>query len=311
MDGGHSSDFSAPPQKLVTGKIESCEHNYILPALFSIILGITIITYIYNQYWRNFKAHEVKFHETSSFMIGLAVLCPTILCVCRVLYRAYSKNAPILVLTVSLGLILCLITGLLWKSFTIVSKTSNNDSERVPNVVEHLDRFANTHADLNLEKPIMQEMKHVVQEERSANTQANLEQEKPLKQKAKYAVKEEQLAMPEQTPPVEEKPSKGISSFNHKIPDCKTYSKQLLSETTLIAPEKYPDGLKGQVDMFNKVIHLTGSSEPGSGYTASALYIMDRHLITGGNSYTSVKDAMEKALIKMCENLRAWPLCKN
>lgn len=130
MDGGHPSGFIAPSQnlqQLFLREIELCEYNYILPALFSTILGAAI--YLCNENWRNVTTREVKFYETSGFMIGLVVLCPTILCVCRVLYRACSEKhfTPVLVFVVSLGLILCLITGIHWKFYSIVS---NNDSEK-------------------------------------------------------------------------------------------------------------------------------------------------------------------------------------
>ena len=216
--------------------------------------------------------------------------------------RAYSGKhcTPVLV---SLGLALCLITVLIiiWKPYTTVSRTSNNDSEEAPRLGEPLDKSVGNQP-LNLEKPLKQET--IEQEERPVGTQADLKQEKPLKQETKETVKEEQPPMPERTPPLEEKPSEHTSSSYHQITDCETYSKQLLSETTLTPKKKHPDRLAGQVIMFDNDIGLTGRPEAGTGYTASALYFIDRQLNTEGNSYTSVEDAIEKALIEMCKNLR-------
>ena len=301
MDGGHPF-VSSPPShnlnQLVSQKSESCEHNYILPALFSTILGTAIYLYMNNEYWR--KAHEDTLYKIIGFIVGIAV-CLTLLYICHILYKAYSKKncTPVLVFSiVFFGLILCLI---IWKLHTIASKTSNNDSDEALSLVEPLDRSVDNQA-LNQEKPLKQET--IEQEERPVDTQADLKQEKPLKQETKETVKEEQPPMPEPTPPLEEKPSEHTSSSYRQITDCETYSKQLLSETTLTPKKKHPDRLAGQVIMFDKDIGLTGRPEAGTGYTASALYFIDRQLNTEGNSYTSVEDAIEKALIEMCKKLR-------
>ena len=294
MDSGHPSVSSAPSHnlnQLVSQKSESCEHIYILPALFSTILVTAIYLYMNNEYWR--KAHEDTLYKIIGFIVGIAV-CLTLLYICHILYKAYSKKnyTPVLVFSiVFFGLILCLI----WKLHTIASKTSNNDSEEAPRLGEPLDKSVGNQP-LNLEKPLEQET--IEQEKRPVGTQAD------LKQETKETVKEEQLPMPERTPPLEETPSKHTSSSYCQKTDCETCSKQLLSETTLTPKKKHPDRLAGQVIMFDKDIGLTGRPEAGKVYTASALYFIDRQLNTEGNSYTSVEDAIEKALIKMCKNLR-------
>lgn len=62
--------------------------------------------------------------------------------------------------------------------------------------------------------------------------------------------------------------------------------------------------------MFGRTIHLTGkpsypvfSGKP-SEYEGDALDIMDRHNNAGALSLLSVEDAIEKALVGTCENIR-------
>ena len=92
--------------------------------------------------------------------------------------------------------------------------------------------------------------------------------------------------------------------------DCKKHSQRLLSEASLTSPTKY--SIQGQVEVFGRTVHLTGeSSVPMIAddykpleFKASAMDILNRQHNTGATSKLNVQDAVEKALIEMCKNLR-------
>jgi len=91
--------------------------------------------------------------------------------------------------------------------------------------------------------------------------------------------------------------------------NCWKYSKEILTQTELTSPKKYQ--VKGQVDIFQRTIYLTGKPSglvlvgTPEEYEAQALYIMGgRHRHTDAMSRLSAEDAMEKALVKMCENFQ-------
>lgn len=86
--------------------------------------------------------------------------------------------------------------------------------------------------------------------------------------------------------------------------DCAKYSRQLLSQAALNTQET--NRVKGQVEMFKQTIHLTAkpSFADPSNYEASALDVMNRRHNGGAESRVSAEDAVEKALVEVCENLR-------
>lgn len=95
--------------------------------------------------------------------------------------------------------------------------------------------------------------------------------------------------------------------------DCVSYSQKLLDRTSIISPREHH--IQGQVDMFGVTIHFSGKPsfpmvEPLE-YKADAIDVMDRHHNAGARSDVSVREAVNKALIKVCENLRRGGLNKS
>ena len=88
--------------------------------------------------------------------------------------------------------------------------------------------------------------------------------------------------------------------------DCIKYSKLLLATAILTVPKQYH--VKGQVEMFKITVYLTGKpsvlalTRKPKEYLGTAMDVMgDRHHNTEAHSRESAEDAIEKALIKICE----------
>jgi hypothetical protein len=98
--------------------------------------------------------------------------------------------------------------------------------------------------------------------------------------------------------------------------DCLKHSKFLLSQPSLLHyPRKHY--IDCQVEMFERPILLKGKptfassfEEIPSEFTANALDIYDRHNNAKAQSYVSVYDAVESALMRLCQNLRRAGLDK-
>ncbi len=245
-------------------KFETYEQVF-LGLLISMILGIPI--YLCTQYWENLS--EVRVYGT----VGVAVcLCVTVF---FLLYKVFSYKGYVLVLIFML--FLTVLSGLTWKTFVPLNSmntTSGTEDEK-----------------------LMKEIIEPLKQEEVQPFDQHLEE--PLKQWSKLP-----LPKLEQTQSSLSKPNEPTTDTLKFDGDCVKYSRQLLSQAVLKTPKKHQ--IKGQVVMFKRTIHLTGRPSFGdaSKYEGDALDVMNRRHNAGAESYVSVEDAVKKALIKVCENLR-------
>ena len=256
-------------------------------ALFAVV-G-TLAGYICQVYWEN--GSDFGLYKTIGLSLALAVIVYVVLSVPQILRKAFA-NKLYTALAVFVGFLLFACLSRLYRSLsTVIDPTTSTTP--VSGKVELTQQITSVEESISeLPVPLIDggrdgvRMIHQEQLEEGSRSQT-VEQNTGV----------DSISTNKATP--------ALSTFNG---DCTKHSKQLISQTSLTSPEKHR--IEGQVDMFKRTILLKGKptqlalfDEYSGEYEGDAIDIMNRKHNKGATSSISAKDALEKALTKMCETL--------
>ena len=281
------SSSSAPS----TIRLENYEQEFIGPFIEAFIgLILAFVGYYCHQHWE--RLPEVGLFESVALAISLAFICIVLLYLPQILYRIFSNKLYASLMIVFLFLAFFVLSRPAWNLFVYLNGTSitvSSDSEesmKIEKILEQIAKFDEVEVKHNKEQTPEGVSSPVMHDPSSSD---------PPIQRTHIP-----LSNADESADSENK----VEYFDG---DCMKHSKYLLSGA-LTNPKKYH--VKGQVEMFKRTIYLTGKPSNlvllgvPSEYEGNALDMMNRHHNAEAYSQLSVKDAVEKSLIKMCETLR-------